>query len=449
MVENYFQLLLVILISVVLLSTIHFGFALALIVWVSLFLYMFFRQMKAVKGMSLDAAESDARIWGRIVDYIANIMAVKYHATNNYEQSILRNSQEEYVVSANRRAYYLLKCYFGMGMAFWFYIIGCLIFLIHLHKENAITPGDFAFVFSINYNIIDQLFYSTHTLRDFITNWGSVDNALVTLEEIIPNVRDKKNASVLKVVEGGIEFSNVNFSYNDSDSIFKNKTLKIVPKQRVGLVGYSGSGKSTFINLIVRLYDVQSGSIRIDGHDIRDVTQDSLRSSIAIIPQNPSMFNRSIIDNIRYSSINRTDREVIEAAKKAHAHEFIMKLPGGYNSIVGEGGLKLSGGQRQRLAIAGAILKNASILILDEATSQLDSVTESEIQEALSIVMKDKTTIVVAHRLSTILCMDRILVFDKGIIVEDGTHNELLIKNGLYKSLWDSQVGGLLPEYKL
>ncbi len=211
-------------------------------------------------------------------------------------------------------------------------------------------------------------------------------------------------------------------------------------------MGYSGSGKSTFVNLILRLYDITSGHIYIDDQDIREVTQDSLHKVIGMIPQDPSLFHRSLRENIHYGRPEATDKEVIEAAKHGHAHEFIEALPHGYDSLVGERGVRLSGGQRQRIAIARAILKNAPILILDEATSQLDSVTESYIQDSLWEVMEGKTTIVIAHRLSTLLHMDRILVFDRGKIVADGTHQELLTKGGLYKTLWDAQVGGFLPE---
>ena len=188
------------------------------------------------------------------------------------------------------------------------------------------------------------------------------------------------------------------------------------------------------------------GQILIDGQDIRDITQDSLRANISLIPQEPSLFHRTLMENIRYSRIDASDAEVIMAATKAHAHEFINKLPQGYDSLVGERGIKLSGGQRQRIAIARAILKNAPILILDEATSQLDSVTETNIQDSLWALMQTKTTLVVAHRLSTLLHMDRIMVFDKCHIVEDGTHTELLKLGGLYKTLWDAQVGGFLPD---
>ena len=214
--------------------------------------------------------------------------------------------------------------------------------------------------------------------------------------------------------------------------------------QKVGLVGFSGSGKTTFVNLIVRLFDLSSGVIKIDNQNIKEVTQSSLRENIGFIPQDPILFHRSLMENIRYGNVNASDDEVIQAAIKAHAHEFITLTKDGYHSLVGERGVKLSGGQRQRISIARAILKNAPILILDEATSALDSVTEAYIQDSLAILMQGKTVIIIAHRLSTLLEMDRILVFDQGKIVEDGTHLELLAKNGLYKILWGAQVGGFL-----
>jgi ATP-binding cassette subfamily B protein len=263
---------------------------------------------------------------------------------------------------------------------------------------------------------------------------------------VYPEILDKPNAVPLQCAQGQITFRDVKFHYKGTKPLFSDKSVTIESGQKVGLVGYSGGGKSTFVNLILRLYDVTEGSILIDGQDVRDVTQDSLHQTIAMIPQDPSLFHRSLMDNIRYGRVDATDKEVITASKKAYAHEFISKLPLGYESLVGERGVKLSGGQRQRIAIARAILKNAPILILDEATSQLDSVTEGLIQESLWGLMQSKTTIVIAHRLSTLLHMDRILVFDQGKIVEDGSHTQLLAKSGSYKTLWDTQIGGFLGD---
>lgn len=242
-------------------------------------------------------------------------------------------------------------------------------------------------------------------------------------------------------------FNKVHFRYKKASSIFTDKSIVINPGEKVGLVGFSGSGKSTFVNLILRFFDIDSGQILIDGQDIKKVTQESLRSHIAMIPQDPVLFHRTLMENIRYGRIEATDAEVIECSKKAHCHEFIEKLAEGYQALVGERGVKLSGGQRQRIAIARALLKNAPILILDEATSSLDSVTENYIQESLKLLMCARTTIVIAHRLSTLFDMDRILVFCDGSIVEDGTHKELIaIEDGHYAELWNMQAGGFFSE---
>ena len=244
----------------------------------------------------------------------------------------------------------------------------------------------------------------------------------------------------LRLTQGKIVFKNVIFCYEKSSPLFKNMNLTIESGQKVGLAGYSGAGKSSFVSLLLRLFDIQKGQILIDDQDISTVTQKSLRELIAYIPQDPTLFHRSIYENIAYGKSNCSHEEVIEASKKAQAHEFIMKLPYQYNTYVGERGIKLSAGQRQRIAIARAFLKNAPILFLDEATSQIDSITESYIQEVLNDLMVNKTTLIIAHRLSTLINMDRILVFDKGKIVQDGTHFELMKQKGLYKDLFSGII---------
>jgi ATP-binding cassette subfamily B protein len=261
-------------------------------------------------------------------------------------------------------------------------------------------------------------------------------------------IKDTEYAEVLKVTDGEIIFDAVKFGYKNSAPLFDNLSIKIDPYQKVGLVGYSGSGKTTFVNLLLRLYDVNEGRILIDAQDIKQITQTSLRKSIGVIPQDPTLFHRSIKDNIGYSRPEATEEEILIAAKKAQAHQFIIQLPEGYNSLVGERGVKLSGGQRQRIAIARAFLKNPPILVLDEATSQLDSITEGLIQNSLLELFENKTTLIVAHRLSTLMYMDRILVFNQGKIVEDGSHEQLLSFKGLYRAMWNAQVGGFLPEHK-
>jgi ATP-binding cassette subfamily B protein len=318
-------------------------------------------------------------------------------------------------------------------------------FLVHLYIKNLVTVGDFVLIFGLAMETGHTMWFTMSEVDEFNKAVGRCKQSLFAIMTPL-EIQDKPDAKLLECSKGQITFRKVKFYYKGTEPLFQNKSIDIKSGQKVGLVGYSGGGKTTFANLILRLYDVSDGAILIDGQDIRDVSQDSLHESIAMIPQDPSLFHRSLMDNIRYGRIDATDAEVIEAAKKAHAHEFITKVPQGYDSLVGERGVKLSGGQRQRIAIARAILKNAPILILDEATSQLDSVTEALIQESLWELMQDKTTIIIAHRLSTLLHMDRVLVFDQGKIVEDGTHGNLLMKNKVYKKLWDAQVGGFLGD---
>ena len=252
----------------------------------------------------------------------------------------------------------------------------------------------------------------------------------------------------MQIRQGSIHFNDVSFTYPEGLSVFNHLEVTIEPRQHVGLVGFSGSGKSTFVNLILRLFEPTDGRIEIDQQNILDVTQDSLRENISMIPQDPQLFHRSLMENIRYGRLEATDEEVIAAAEAAHADEFIRQTEQGYDSLVGERGVKLSGGQRQRIAIARAILKDAPILILDEATSSLDSITEKHIQAGLEYLMQGRTVVVVAHRLSTVAHMDRILVFDQGEIVEDGSHADLLKRDGHYARLWNMQAGGFLPETK-
>ena len=263
-----------------------------------------------------------------------------------------------------------------------------------------------------------------------------------------PSVQDASDAKELKIINADIEFNKINFNYGENQSkeeyFFNDFNLHIKSKEKIGLVGPSGGGKTTVTKLILRFINLQYGNITIDGQDISKVTQSSLRKSIAYVPQEPLLFHRSLFENIAYGNEKATKKEVINAAKLAHAHEFIDKLPHGYQTLVGERGIKLSGGQRQRVAIARAILKNAPILVLDEATSSLDSESEKYIQEGLWELMKDKTAIVIAHRLSTIKHLDRIIVLENGNISQDGTHNDLIKQKGIYARLWSHQSGEFL-----
>jgi ATP-binding cassette subfamily B protein len=256
-------------------------------------------------------------------------------------------------------------------------------------------------------------------------------------------VVDKPKAREFKFKHGAIEFSKVGFTYKEGVDVLSDFSLNIKPGEKVALIGSSGGGKSTIVKLLFRFFDIQKGRISIDSQDISTVTQDSLRKNLSLVPQDPILFHRSLMENIRYGKPEASEEEVVEASRVAHCHEFISGFPQGYETLVGERGVKLSGGERQRVAIARAVLKNAPILVLDEATSSLDSESEMLIQDALKKLMKGKTVIVIAHRLSTIMQMDRIIVIDGGKIVEEGKHKELLkAQEGIYQKLWNIQAGG-------
>lgn len=416
-----------------------------LALWFLIFALCSITLSKRLVPLSDIHADAESVVSGQLNDSITNVNNVRIFARRLFE--VLR--LEKYLLMTKEkfqaRELFLVKLNIVQGMLIATMLGFMVYFLIHLYGNHLITVGDFALILGLGTEVGHITWYTMQEIDEFNEAVGKCKQSLNSL--IVPQeIKDKKNASTLVVTRGQITFSKVKFHYKGTEPLFQNKSVTIDAGQKVGLVGYSGGGKSTFANLILRLYDVTDGRILIDRQDIRDVTQDSLYHNIAMIPQDPSLFHRTLMENIRYGRIEATDEEVRESSRRAHAHEFIQALPQGYESLVGERGVKLSGGQRQRIAIARAILKNAPILILDEATSQLDSVTESHIQESLWGLMQGKTTIVIAHRLSTLLHMDRILVFDRGKIVEDGTHKDLLAKGGIYKTLWETQVDGFLPD---
>jgi ATP-binding cassette subfamily B protein len=313
-------------------------------------------------------------------------------------------------------------------------------------NQGILTIGDVVLVQAYLIRIFDQLWDTGKNIRaiyEALADANEMTEMLLQPHE----VQDAVNAKKLKVKEGKIQIQKVTFGYEEQqangEEILKGFDLEIKAGERIALVGASGGGKSTIVKLLLRFFDIQDGSILIDGQNIAKVTQDSLRDNIGFVPQEPILFHRTLMDNIRYARPEASDEEVYKAAKVAHCHEFISHFPEGYQTYVGERGVKLSGGERQRVAIARAILKNAPILILDEATSSLDSESEMYIQDALSKLMKGKTTLVVAHRLSTIMQMDRILVINGGKVVEEGKHEELVkAKQGIYQKLWQIQAGG-------
>jgi ATP-binding cassette subfamily B protein len=397
--------------------------------------------------MKLDIlnSESDSKVVGVLSDLITNILNLKIFSANNKEY----NSYSE-VLDFNNRA--RLKSWnfsnlqlLVQGFFLAILQIGIIYISIQMWLLGNISTGTVVLVQIYMASLFETLWNLSRSIGKFVTDLSNAKEMVDLLDKPL-DILDPKNPEELSEGRGEIEFKNVNFEYVEDNQVFSNLNLKIKAGEKVGLVGHSGSGKSTITKMLLRFVDVKDGEILIDGQNIKNVTQDDLRSKISYVPQEPILFHRSIGENIGYSKENATAEEIIESAKKAHAHEFISKLQNGYDTLVGERGIKLSGGERQRVAIARAMLKDSPILVLDEATSALDSISESYIKQALNVLMENKTAIVIAHRLSTISKMDIIIVLDKGQIVEEGTHEELISKDGSYAKLWNYQTGFLNEE---
>ncbi len=413
------------------------------LIWVLIYfsIIAFFLRRK-IKYDVIEAA-SDSSISGRLADIFGNILAVKIFSATKSETNSFKEITEDASIKS-RKAWFLAGKIEVIQAVLAFIVQGSLLYvMVHLWLNNKITTGTIVLVQGFIVVIFDKLWDFGNSLTKFMKA-GADMKEMIDIFEIKSDIEDPINPEVLKMQKGNLQFSDVSFDYGNNTEIFSNFTLDIPHGQRIGIVGHSGAGKSTITNLILRFMDVTKGSITIDDQDIRNVLQDDLRSMISYVPQESVLFHRTIRENIAYGKPDATEEEIIEVAKKAHAHDFISKLPKGYETFVGERGVKLSGGERQRVAIARAMLKNAPILLLDEATSALDSVSESYIQEALVELMKDKTVIVIAHRLSTIQKMDRIIVLENGTIVEDGNHKQLLKKKGVYADLWAHQSGGFI-----
>ncbi len=393
---------------------------------------------------SFRTAEKDSEATGALSDALNNEATVKLFAGADHERVRFGKIADE--LDRLRLAVWRFDEYVNTVQALFAIAIefGLLYAGIMLWQKGVITVGDFALIQAYVITAIDQLWNFGHTLRKIYESFVDATE-MVEIINTPPDVRDTLTAKALEITHGKIQFQHVDFNFHETRPVIKNLHLTIAGGEKVALIGSSGAGKSTLTRLLLRFFDVTGGQIMIDGQDIAHVTQDSLRDAITMVPQDPVLFHRSLMENIRYGKRDASDAEVIEAARKAHCAEFVEKLPHGYDTLVGERGVKLSGGERQRIAIARAILKNAPILILDEATSSLDSESEGLIQDALRTLMKGKTVIAIAHRLSTIARMDRILVMEEGRIVTSGTHEELIEKGGnLYAKLWNIQAGGFI-----
>jgi ATP-binding cassette subfamily B protein len=418
-----------------------------LFLWLSLHLIILLILCRKAANLSRIQSEARTLVQGKIVDCISNHLNVRLFTRQKHEEEKLNEISEDErdkFKNALRYVEYIKLILSLMGI-FWMVVLFATTF--NLWQKQIITIGEVVLVISSTLNLMAQMGVAAEEITYLIREIGVCQQALRIFQDPI-SVKDVPNASTLKVIDGSIKFENVTFKYRHNENVFYNQSLTIFGGQKIGLVGFSGSGKTTFASLLLRLYEIESGRVTIDAQDINLVTAESLRENISFIPQDPILFHRSVIENIRYGNIDASDEDVIEAAKRANCHDFIINLEEGYETQVGERGIRLSGGQRQRIAVARAILKDAPIVIMDEATSALDSVTENQIRESLKILMQGKTTIIIAHRLSTLLHVDRILVFDKGEIIEDGSHDQLIKKKGHYALLWSMQHDGLLPEKK-
>lgn len=390
------------------------------------------------------AADQDTKTTGHLADTITNNVNIKLFSA--YTRENTSYNEHTHTLALLQKKSWGIKSYTDAAQALLMIGLefGVFYMAIGFWQKGTFSVGDFALIQAYVIQLFNFLWGLGRQIRKMYSSLADAEEMteiLLTEHEI----QDTADAQTLTVTQGDVQFNTITFTYNKGITIFKDFDLHIEPGERVALVGASGSGKSSLMKLLFRFVDVNSGAITIDGTDIRDVTQDSLRDALSLVPQDPILFHRTLMENIRYGKPNATNKEVMQAAKLAHCHEFISAFPEGYKTLVGERGVKLSGGERQRIAIARAILKNAPILVLDEATSSLDSESEHLIQDALEKLMRGKTTIVIAHRLSTIMQMDRIIVMGDGKIIEQGSHTELISKKkGQYKKLWDIQVGGFI-----
>ena len=427
--------------------TIDWRVGVLLILWLAGYLWYIRSLMPKIRVRSMGRAAARAAVTGQVVDTITNMRTVKLFAHHDYEDQAAIAAMQTY----RDRTFDFGRL--STSFRFWLMVIAGVLpvvmvgMTLHLWTQGAATAGDIAATGTVALRIAQMTGWVSFALLGMYANVGEVEDGMRTLTPAHA-LTDAPDAVVMTGA-GDVLFDDVSFAYGRTRGGLDHVSLTIRQGEKIGLVGASGAGKSTLVALLLRLYDAESGRVTVGGHDVRAVTQESLRRQIAMVTQDTAMFNRSARDNIRYGRPDATDAEVEEAAKKAEAHDFILNLQDhrgrqGYDAQLGERGVKLSGGQRQRIALARAILKNAPILVLDEATSALDSEVEAQVQEALEEAMQGKTVIAIAHRLSTIARMDRIVVLDRGRIEEEGTHDALLARGGLYARFWNRQSGGFI-----
>lgn len=436
---------------VVMLAQADWRLMLPMLVWLGAYICIQFYFVPKLKSVASEQADARSTMTGRIVDSYTNIATIKLFSHSKRETKYAEEGMDGFLDTVYRQMRLVTGFNVCVEIANYFLVFSIAAISIFLWMENAITIGAIAIAISLALRINGMSMWIMWEVGALFENMGTVVDGISTLSKPI-DIEDKKDAKPLEVDKGGIQFDNVSFHYGEKNKgVINHLNLNIKPGEKVGLVGRSGAGKSTLVNLLLRFHDVEGGQIKIDGQIISEVTQDSLRANIGMVTQDTSLLHRSIRENILYGKPDASEEAMLKATIQAQAHEFIDTLTdphgnSGYDAQVGERGVKLSGGQRQRVAISRVLLKDAPLLILDEATSALDSEVEAAIQESLIELMQGKTVIAIAHRLSTIAAMDRLIVLDKGQIVEQGSHQELIQGNGIYAQLWAHQTGGFIND---
>jgi len=434
--------------SLVLFAEADWRLMIPLLLWIAAYIGALYYFVPRVKQRSVEASDARSKLMGRIVDGYTNIATLKLFAHTNFEQHYAKEAIEEQTVKAQLAGRVVTSMDVAITTMNGLLIVGTTALALWLWTQSLITVGAIALATGLVIRIVNMSGWIMWVVTGIFENIGMVQDGLQTIAQPV-SVTDREDAKPLQVARGEVRFEHVDFHYGKKRGIIGDLNLNIKPGEKIGLIGPSGAGKSTLVNLLLRLYDVEGGRILIDGQNIADVGQESLRARIGMITQDTSLLHRSIRDNLLYGKPDATDAELWDAVHKARADEFIPLLSDaegrtGFDAHVGERGVKLSGGQRQRIAIARVLLKDAPILIMDEATSALDSEVEAAIQESLETLMQGKTVIAIAHRLSTIARMDRLVVLENGKIAESGTHAELLAHRGLYSRLWAHQTGGFV-----
>jgi len=436
--------------AVLLLASADKRLAIPVLCWFAGYILLLRFFVPRMRDRSKEMTEVRSKLTGRVVDSYTNILTVKLFARPRDEDDYVREAMEEHTGKFHRSLRLNTMFSFSLAVLNAALTVSNAGLAIYLWSIGEVQVGMIATALPLAWQIVSMSGWVGYQVTGIFENVGVVQEGMMTIAQPI-RLADRPGAAEIGPVRGDIRFEDVRFGYGRDAGVIDGLTLAVRPGEKIGLIGRSGAGKSTLVNLLLRFFDLEGGRILIDGQDIAQVTQESLRAQISMVTQDTSLLHRSIRDNIRYGRPDASEEEIVAAAKLAHAHDFIVGLEDwrgrkGYDAHVGERGVKLSGGQRQRIAIARVILKNAPILVLDEATSALDSEVEAAIQQSLDTLMKDKTVIAIAHRLSTIARMDRLIVLDRGRIVEEGTHRDLLRHNGHYAALWRRQSGGFIDD---